>query len=96
MNILIYRNIIIISVNDFSKCPELTYGSGRVWTEKKKSEFSRFSSYINGMLWVDKGWELMKLGFPSCISILFLQREQMGVRTIKRRKRLYNTGISAI
>ena len=38
----------------------------------------------------------MKLGFPSCISILFFQREQMGVRTIKRRKRLFNTGISAI
>ena len=38
MNILIYRNIIIISVNDFSKCPELTYGSGRVWTEKKKNQ----------------------------------------------------------
>lgn len=36
MNILIYRNIIIISVNEFSKCPELTYGSGRVWTGKKK------------------------------------------------------------
>jgi len=55
MNILIYRNIIIISVNEFLKCPELTYGSGRVWTGKKKnSEFSRFSSYINpmyGMLW---------------------------------------------
>ena len=53
MNILIYRNIIIISVNEFSKCPELTYGSGRVWTEKK-NPFSRFSSYINamyGMFW---------------------------------------------
>ena len=36
MNILVYRNTIIISVSEFSQCPELTFVSGTVWTGKKK------------------------------------------------------------